>query len=91
MPNHCVSYAHQSQFSISIAHQIETENRATETHLHETVCRSLSRPLEQINKYTKYYVTMAVLSSIQVNAVGYVLNINQKILDVCQYAFLILS
>ncbi len=26
---------------------------------------------------TKYYVTMAVLASIQVNAVGYVLNLNR--------------
>ncbi len=35
---------------------------------------------------------MAVLTSIQVNAVGYVLKYTvKKIFDVCQYAFLILG
>ncbi len=40
---------------------------------------SLSHLLKQISKYTKYYVTMAVLTSIQVNAVGYVLNKHKQL------------
>ncbi len=44
---------------------------------------SLLRLLEQISKYTKYYVTMAVLTSIQVNAVSYVLNKHKELRKYC--------
>ncbi len=77
-PNHCFSYAHQSQF----LHINSTPNRNRKSPLKRTFMRSghsLSRLLEQISKYTKYYVTMAVLTSIQVNAVGYVLNKHKQL------------
>ncbi len=35
--------------------------------------------LHKIHKYTKYHVTMAVLMSIQVNSVGYVLNKHEQL------------